>query len=495
MATETPGDVGAIKPENTPEKTLETSDSGHLPAVKPESSTFSESKERVFPITPQPLQLPFSGVVTIPSHSRWFSWDKIHDTEHRMLPEFFDGKSVSKSPRVYKYYRDFIIKKYRESPSRKITLTEVRKALVGDVGTIRRVFDFLENWGLINYTPTKQIIRWEEKEKALGGSQYAAGAIRPLGPPPGFVGASINGRIEASGKKENMRKWCTSCKLECSMVCFECQKADCITLCARCFVRGNFRLGLLVSDFKRIELNQATKTDRWTDKDTLLLLEALLQYGDDWKSVAKYVGNKSEKECISRFIKLPFGEQFVAPLELGEEELESENNAEGPTTNRSRLIPLADASNPIMAQAAFLSTLAGTEVAAAAAEAAVTALYEVDSHSNQCSERIESFHQETAHRGAAANDSLPDLESIVAEARAKLDEEEQSVEQSIASIVDVQMKEIHRKIKHFEELELQLERERAQVNHMEDLVYVEQLSFLQRSLEKEKDQNVNAVAD
>lgn len=81
----------------------------------------------------------------------WFRWDEIHDTEKQSLPEFFDGSAASRNPRVYKEYRDFVINKYREDPSRRITFTEIRKSLIGDVGYIHNVFRCLEKWGLINF--------------------------------------------------------------------------------------------------------------------------------------------------------------------------------------------------------------------------------------------------------------------------------------------------------------------------------------------------------
>lgn len=67
------------------------------------------------------------------------------------LREFFDASSVTRSPRIYKEYRDFIISRYREDPSRKLTFTEVRKSLVGDISVLLKVFTFLEKWGLINF--------------------------------------------------------------------------------------------------------------------------------------------------------------------------------------------------------------------------------------------------------------------------------------------------------------------------------------------------------
>lgn len=51
-------------------------------------------------------------------------------------------------------------------------------------------------------------------------------------------------------------------------------KGNELTLCARCYVR---RVGI---EFKRVELRE---------KETLLLLEAVMHYGDDWKKVAQHV--------------------------------------------------------------------------------------------------------------------------------------------------------------------------------------------------------------
>lgn len=70
------------------------------------------------------------------------------------MREFFDGSSITRTPRIYKEYRDFIISKYREDPSRRLTFTELRKSLVGDVSILQKVFTFLEKWGLINFSGT-----------------------------------------------------------------------------------------------------------------------------------------------------------------------------------------------------------------------------------------------------------------------------------------------------------------------------------------------------
>lgn len=156
-----------------------------------------------------------------------------------------------------------------------------------------------------------------------------------------------------------------------------------IILCARCFVRGNYRAGLTSSDFKRLDIEEAAAAaaaaasssggrasfgqikSEWSEKETLHLLESVLHYGDDWKKVAEHVGNgRSQLECIGRFIKLPFGEQFMATVGGGRQDLvfsdnekEEDDDDSNLAAKQMRLNPLADTSNPIMAQVCFFMVL------------------------------------------------------------------------------------------------------------------------------------------
>ncbi|XP_026394785.1 SWI/SNF complex subunit SWI3B-like [Papaver somniferum] len=463
------------------------------------------------------------NVISIPSYSRWFSWDKIHETETRFLPEFFDGKSTTKNPSVYKYYRDTMIQKFREKPMNKITYTEIRKMLVGDVGSIRRVFDFLEGWGLINYTGMVPMRSKEEKGSSSTGSvksNEGVISVSPYQPSP-----------LSSSTKETAKKFCSGCKTVCSIACFVCDKHD-LTLCARCYVRGNYRVGVSATEFRRVEIREATKTGDWTEKDTLHLLEAIQHFGDDWKKVAEHVGGRSEKECVACFIKLPFKEQFVGPPDSAEvdkyydtkDQSETEAGAENVSSSspakKRCLTPLADASNPIMAQVAFLSAMAGSGVAEAAARAAVAALSEEDllighkgiregcgslpaetgvvsgatNDGNSTLSKLEESVScapdndnstlsklEEAVPGAADNSTLSKLEEAVGEAQVSLKKEEQNPEKSISDIVEVQMKEIQEKIVHFEEMELHMEKEWHQLQDMKNQFFADQLAFLYHS--------------
>ncbi|XP_030527104.1 SWI/SNF complex subunit SWI3B [Rhodamnia argentea] len=459
-------------PAHAPEPPSTSAPATAPPPVKPEPPPPAEPPKPTAapaPATPPPPPseppVTDADVIYIPSYSRWFSWSDVHECELRFLPEFFDGKSPSKNPRVYMYYRNSMIKLYRRNPSRKITFTDARKTLVGDVGSIRRVFDFLETWGLVNYSgsaPSKPL-KWDDKE-----SSKTAGAGSGAG----------NAGNSAGLNREVSKRLCNSCKSVCTIACFACEKYD-LTLCARCYVRGNYRVGVSSSDFRRVEINEDMKAD-WTEKETLHLLEALMHYGDDWKRVAHHVGGRSEKECVTKFVKLPFAEELVSDPYSGDidgkyntvkdhndVEFGIESSTMSAPSKRMRLTPLADASNPIMAQAAFLSALAGVEVAEAAAQAAVMTLSEVEYGVSR-----------EAEVSANGETALNALEGALMDANSSLEKEELDLERAVSDIVEVQMKEIHDKIVRFEELDLLMEKERQQLEQMKSTLFVDQLSLL-----------------
>ena len=89
--------------------------------------------------------------IVIPSYAAWFDMTQIHPIERKSLPEFFNGRNRSKTPAVYKDWRDFMVNCYRLKPEEYLTFTACRRNLAGDVCAILRVHGFLEQWGLINY--------------------------------------------------------------------------------------------------------------------------------------------------------------------------------------------------------------------------------------------------------------------------------------------------------------------------------------------------------
>lgn len=89
--------------------------------------------------------------IIIPSCAHWFDMNEIHQIEKESLPEFFNSLRPSKTPEIYKKYRNYIIELYRQNPRSYLTQTACRRNLAGDVCAILRIHSFLEHWGLINF--------------------------------------------------------------------------------------------------------------------------------------------------------------------------------------------------------------------------------------------------------------------------------------------------------------------------------------------------------
>lgn len=282
---------------------------------------------------------------TIPSYSSWFQWGNIHEIERISLREFFDGSSITRTPRIYKEYRDFIICKYREEPSGRLTFTELRKSLVGDVSTLHKVFTFLEKWGLINFSgtvsaePAEVQQRHKKEVRVEEGAPYgvrvvaAPNSLKPVAPlpPPVDVGGGGGGELAENGSKfpplasysdiygELLQQQqqqgeegkelvlCGSCKQLCDSGHYEHTKDEFLLLCKKCFGNGDYG-SKSAHDFKYVDdTNQVV----WTEAETLLLLESVLKHGDDWELVAQNVKTKSKLDCISKLLQLPFGDLML----------------------------------------------------------------------------------------------------------------------------------------------------------------------------------------
>ncbi|KAI9793808.1 MAG: hypothetical protein M1833_000531 [Piccolia ochrophora] len=138
------------KENESPEKETEAV---HTPAQPEEGATMEQpapTKTSIESSARSHLMTQTHAII-LPSYSAWFDMHTIHALEKKALPEFFNNRNRSKTPVVYKDYRDFMINTYRLNPVEYLTVTACRRNLAGDVCCIMRVHAFLEQWGLINY--------------------------------------------------------------------------------------------------------------------------------------------------------------------------------------------------------------------------------------------------------------------------------------------------------------------------------------------------------
>lgn len=90
-------------------------------------------------------------------------------------------------------------------------------------------------------------------------------------------------------------------------------------LCVDCFHEGRYVVGHSSIDFIRANSSKDFcdfDGDSWTDQETLLLLEALEIYNDNWNDIADHVGTKSKAQCILHFIRLPMEDGILENIEI-----------------------------------------------------------------------------------------------------------------------------------------------------------------------------------
>ncbi|XP_059499429.1 SWI/SNF complex subunit SMARCC2 isoform X3 [Stegostoma tigrinum] len=273
--------------------------------------------------------------IIIPSYAAWFDYNSVHAIERRALPEFFNGKNKSKTPEIYLAYRNFMIDTYRLNPQEYLTSTACRRNLAGDVCAIMRVHAFLEQWGLINYQVD------------------AESRPTPMGPPPTshfhVLADTPSGLVPLQPKAPQ-----TSASQQ--MLNFPDKNKE------KAADMQNFGLRTDMYAKKNVPSKSkaaASATREWTEQETLLLLEALEMYKDDWNKVSEHVGSRTQDECILHFLRLPIEDPY----------LEDSEASLGPLAYQP--IPFSQSGNPVMSTVAFLASVVDPRVASAAAKSAL----------------------------------------------------------------------------------------------------------------------------
>uniref|UniRef100_A0A3Q3JYX8 SWI/SNF related, matrix associated, actin dependent regulator of chromatin, subfamily c, member 2 n=1 Tax=Monopterus albus TaxID=43700 RepID=A0A3Q3JYX8_MONAL len=269
--------------------------------------------------------------IIIPSYAAWFDYNSVHAIERRALPEFFNGKNKSKTPEIYLAYRNFMIDTYRLNPQEYLTSTACRRNLAGDVCAIMRVHAFLEQWGLINYQVDSE------------------SRPTPMGPPPT---SHFHVLADTPSSLVPLQPKTSQTPATQQMISFPDKVKD------KPADLQNF--GLWTDMYsKKTSKSSASSMREWTEQETLLLLEGLEMYKDDWNKVSEHVGSRTQDECILHFLRLPIEDPY----------LEDSFSSLGPLAYQP--IPFSQAGNPVMSTVAFLASVVDPRVASAAAKSAL----------------------------------------------------------------------------------------------------------------------------
>ncbi|KAK5855190.1 hypothetical protein PBY51_005319 [Eleginops maclovinus] len=454
--------------------------------------------------------------IIIPSYTSWFNNNSIHSIEKRSLPEFFNGKNKSKSPEIYLAYRNFMIDTYRLNPQEYLSSTSCRRNLTGDVCSVIRVHSFLEQWGLINY-------QVDAESRPL-----------PMGPPPT---PHFNVLADTPSGLAPLQHKPLQVSASQHMLYFPEKSREKPSDCQNFGLRSDIYT-------KKHPKTKGVSGREWTEQETLLLLEALEVYRDDWNKVSEHVGSRTQDECILHFLRLPIEDPY----------LEDSSASLGPLAYQP--VPFSQSENPVMSTVAFLASVVDPRVASSAAKAALEefskvheeSLDKITEASNQPdktelmdaekietnstslqdltqvplradmlkvepsganvkgelvkSENAENILAEEGDGRADDDDSLDQVDvdegrvmeqdlvdgSVVTAAAAALSSaatkakhlaavEERKIKSLVALLVETQMKKLEIKLRHFEELETIMDREKEALEQQRQQLLSERQTF------------------
>ncbi|KAK6405959.1 SWI/SNF and RSC complex subunit Ssr2 [Elasticomyces elasticus] len=400
------------------------------PAVNPTEMVPTITKSAVELSARQHL-IQQNHAIILPSYSTWFDMHAIHNIERKALPEFFNNRNRSKTPAVYKDYRDFMVNTYRLNPAEYLTVTACRRNLAGDVCAIMRVHAFMEQWGLINYQIDPETRPSNIGPPFTGHFRITADTprgLQPFQPAPNssitsgkplaatdrlanagkadlnleirrniyddkgkditakIEGTDANGAgLEDSLKQDGKQYFCYSCGQDCSRIRYHNSKNPASSaatpkpskeqrydLCTLCYQEARFPSSTTAADYTKLvnERYQSLgdKEAPWSDAELLLLLEGPELFDDNWESVADHVGSRTREECVLKFLQLEIEDKYLEDAPSASNGLANGGvGAQDLAYLSGGRLPFSQFDNPVMSVMGFLAGLADPATTAKAA--------------------------------------------------------------------------------------------------------------------------------
>ncbi|KAL3901985.1 MAG: hypothetical protein SGCHY_000166 [Lobulomycetales sp.] len=377
--------------------------------------------------------------VLVPSYSAWFKMEEVSDIEKAALPEFFNGRNKSKTPQIYKDYRDFMVNTYRLTADTPKGLTPFEPSIPLPPAPSKSLpADFASNGTSVSApmslskplvddsdAPTRQ------KRSADDMDMYES---------------------KGSSSKAKASYSCASCQVDCTNLRYRSTKNSSLSICPVCFKDGRFPSSSTSGEFIKTA-DTASGSYEWSDQDVLLLLEGIELYPDNWVKVSEHVKSHSREECILKFLKLPIEDTY----------LESKESL-GPLQYHRQLFSSAE--NPALSLAAFLGSSVDPKVAAASAKAAIAQL-ETEKNTDG------TFPSGSSMEKAAASA----LGASAAKAHVLSMNQEKECSRLVNALVQAQIEQMDLKLKHFETLEAMLDQEKRDLQRERAKLYSERLAF------------------
>ncbi|KAL6642335.1 hypothetical protein ACP70R_020516 [Stipagrostis hirtigluma subsp. patula] len=501
-------------------------------AMLPDHPSLSDDPDNpsTYVCTPPPLMegcgVPkqfYGRLLVVPRHSDWFVPTTVHRLERQVVPQYFSGKSPGHTPEKYMMLRNKVIAKYLERPGKRLVFAECQGLVTStsELYDLSRILRFLESWGIINYLAAGSANRGLRmaasliKEETTGELQLVSAPMKSIDglilfdrpkcstrteDMPSVVSTLsapvvANGDVGSSDLDEK-KIWehlaetsCSFCSKPLTGLYYESQKEADVALCLDCFHDARFVTGHSSLDFQRVDGKKDgsdTDGDKWTDQETLLLLEGIEKFNDNWNHIAEHVGTKSKAQCIHHFIRLPVEDSWLENIEVPDTSPRMQSNgfthsnSNGSTsgsipqsTQSGNQLPFINSANPVMSLVAFLAYAVGPRVAASCASAALSVLTTDDSRI--LSGGIDAMgHAAHPNYGPSTsispetvkNAAMCGLSAAATKSKLFADQEEREIQRLAATIINHQLKRLELKLKQFAEIETILLKESERYEHM-----------------------------
>lgn len=465
--------------------------------------------------------------VVVPSYAGWFDMTTLHEIEKNSNPEFFNGRNRSKTPSIYKDYRDFMINTYRLNPVEYLTVTACRRNLAGDVCAVMRVHAFLEQWGLINYQvdpetrPSVVGPPFTGHFRVIADTPRGLQPFRPSASSTLSFGRALSDNIENSGKtalidanlelrrdiysttgQETSEETddylgaakqqcnCFTCGVDCSNIRYHCMNQKKFDLCANCYQEGRFPVSLHSGDFVKMSSTpMGSPGQAWSDQETLLLLEGLEMYDEDWSKIANHVGTRTREQCVVRFLQLPIEEPYL------------DTNSNGLSPLQYANAVYSQAENPVMSVVAFLASSVKANIAAASARTTINQLLtDLKGSAVDQTEKIGEDHvdQDGSPGGISSSDSLSRAASVAfgtsaAKSYLLASNAERELNKLLSLTVSSELRKLELKLVQFRELESMLEHETHELEGMREDLFLRRLALNKQAKAEAKTASPNLV--
>lgn len=354
----------------------------------------------------------------------------------------------------------------------------------------------------------KEITPSEEKDKQANGDGATINGTSS--------GAAATKAMDDAAKEPKKTFNCYSCGIDCTRLRFHYAKHDPATasstvpevkydLCPNCYFQARMPSSHRSSDFVKLEEPAYSRIpDRdapWTDSETLLLLEGLEQFDENWTAVSNHVGTRTREECVMKFLQ----------LEIQDKYFEDEPD-HGSATMRALhgQDPISQAENPVMSVVAFLAQMADPTVVAAAAGRSVEAMNQELSKELEKGMGGSASEKGKEREGVKAEDSMDvdgqtealplasnersnsaaslatvGLASAAARAGALASHEEREMTRLVGAAVNLTLQKFELKLAQFAEMEDIVQAERRDLEKGRQQLFLDRLAFKKRVKEFE----------